>query len=286
MKGFRLGTAHVSEKHANFIQADKGGRADDVRALMEHVRRVVAERCGVTLRTEVRLLGFDGGETGAVPEADEQLKRERRHRPRPGRDRTAAVTPEESSVQVKTPTRREVRRAGRAGRGGRAGGGRDGRSRGKGAGSRGGSSGATAAVAVAAAEAAGPMDPRISARRTAVIREQGRRRLRVVVIGLAGTACPRRRLVLAPLAAVLGPVDDGGGQRARDGGAGVAQAGPGRPPAAARRGRRRGGRAHRAAALGAHGRRARSWPDGVHITVTEETPRFVGHRARRHAGPR
>ncbi len=66
LKGFRLGTAHVSEKHANFIQADKGGRADDVHALMEHVRVVVAERCGVTLRTEVRLLGFGDGKTGAV----------------------------------------------------------------------------------------------------------------------------------------------------------------------------------------------------------------------------
>jgi len=66
LKGFRLGTAHVSEKHANFIQADKGGRADDVHALMEHVRGVVAERCGVTLRTEVRLLGFGDGKTGAV----------------------------------------------------------------------------------------------------------------------------------------------------------------------------------------------------------------------------
>ncbi len=66
LKGMRIGTAHVSEKHANFIQADRGGRADDVHALMEHVRRVVADRCGVTLRTEVRLLGFGGGETGAV----------------------------------------------------------------------------------------------------------------------------------------------------------------------------------------------------------------------------
>ena len=56
----------MSEKHANFIQADKGGRADDVRALMEHVRAAVAERCGVTLRTEVRLLGFGDGETGAM----------------------------------------------------------------------------------------------------------------------------------------------------------------------------------------------------------------------------
>ena len=66
LKGFRLGTAHVSEKHANFIQADKDGRADDVFALMAHVREVVAERSGVVLRAEVRLLGFGGGKDGAV----------------------------------------------------------------------------------------------------------------------------------------------------------------------------------------------------------------------------
>ena len=66
LKGFRLGTAHVSEKHANFIQADKHGRAADVAALMAHVRQVVAEQSGVTLRAEVRLLGFDRGEDGAV----------------------------------------------------------------------------------------------------------------------------------------------------------------------------------------------------------------------------
>jgi UDP-N-acetylmuramate dehydrogenase len=66
LKGFRLGTAHVSEKHANFIQADKDGRAADVHALMAHVRDVVAEQSGVVLQAEVRLLGFGGGETGAV----------------------------------------------------------------------------------------------------------------------------------------------------------------------------------------------------------------------------
>ena len=66
LKGYRIGSAHVSEKHANFIQADKGGRADDVRALMEHVRAVVAARCGVTLEAEVRLLGFGDGKTGAM----------------------------------------------------------------------------------------------------------------------------------------------------------------------------------------------------------------------------
>jgi UDP-N-acetylmuramate dehydrogenase len=66
LKGFRIGSAHVSEKHANFIQADRGGSADDVRALMEHVRATVEARCGVVLQAEVRLLGFDGGKTGAM----------------------------------------------------------------------------------------------------------------------------------------------------------------------------------------------------------------------------
>jgi UDP-N-acetylmuramate dehydrogenase len=59
LKGFRLGTARVSEKHANFIQADAGGRADDVRRLIEHVRRAVFDATGVALATEVRLVGYD-----------------------------------------------------------------------------------------------------------------------------------------------------------------------------------------------------------------------------------
>jgi UDP-N-acetylmuramate dehydrogenase len=66
LKGCRIGTAHVSEKHANFIQSDKGGRAGDVWALIAHVREVVLERRGVALSTEVRLLGFPDGENGAM----------------------------------------------------------------------------------------------------------------------------------------------------------------------------------------------------------------------------
>jgi UDP-N-acetylmuramate dehydrogenase len=66
LKGFRLGSAQVSRKHANFIQADKGGRADDVRALMEHVRATVQSHSGVLLTAEVRLLGFGEEETGPV----------------------------------------------------------------------------------------------------------------------------------------------------------------------------------------------------------------------------
>ncbi len=58
LRGFRIGTAHVSDKHANFIQADDGGRAADVRAVIEHVRERVASERGIALRSEVRLVGF------------------------------------------------------------------------------------------------------------------------------------------------------------------------------------------------------------------------------------
>jgi UDP-N-acetylmuramate dehydrogenase len=59
LKGFRLGTAAVSDKHANFIQADAGGSADDVRRLVAHVRRVVADKTGVELEVELRMVGWD-----------------------------------------------------------------------------------------------------------------------------------------------------------------------------------------------------------------------------------
>lgn len=58
LKGRRWGTAMVSPKHANFIQADPQGSADDVKALLDEVRAEVAERQGVTLHPEVRLIGF------------------------------------------------------------------------------------------------------------------------------------------------------------------------------------------------------------------------------------
>jgi len=57
-KGRRWGSAMVSPKHANFIQSDSGGSADDVRALMELVRIEVDRVHGITLHTEVRLIGF------------------------------------------------------------------------------------------------------------------------------------------------------------------------------------------------------------------------------------
>lgn len=60
LRGRRIGTASVSEKHANFIQADEGGSADDVRALIDDVRARVEAATGFTLRSEIRLIGFEG----------------------------------------------------------------------------------------------------------------------------------------------------------------------------------------------------------------------------------
>jgi len=60
LRGFRIGSAEVSMKHANFIQADVDGNAADVLAVMSHVRRVVADKTGHVMRSEVRLVGFEG----------------------------------------------------------------------------------------------------------------------------------------------------------------------------------------------------------------------------------
>lgn len=58
LKGLRINSAHVSLKHANFIQADEGGSADDVYAVMIAVQKRVEEAFGVRLHPEVRLVGF------------------------------------------------------------------------------------------------------------------------------------------------------------------------------------------------------------------------------------
>lgn len=57
-KGLRVGTAEVSTKHANFFQADPGGSADDLAALMALVAHRVREATGVRLHPETRMVGF------------------------------------------------------------------------------------------------------------------------------------------------------------------------------------------------------------------------------------
>jgi UDP-N-acetylmuramate dehydrogenase len=57
LKGFRIGGASVSDKHANFIVNDKRGTAADVRAVGEHARDEVERRFGVGLEFEIVFLG-------------------------------------------------------------------------------------------------------------------------------------------------------------------------------------------------------------------------------------
>jgi UDP-N-acetylmuramate dehydrogenase len=69
LKGFRVGTAEVSTKHANFIQADEGGSADDVAALMREVQARVAAATGVHLHPETRMVGFPDDPPSRVEDA-------------------------------------------------------------------------------------------------------------------------------------------------------------------------------------------------------------------------
>ena len=58
LKGYAIGGAHVSQKHANFIvNAERRAKSADIEALIEHIRHVVAQRTGIALQPEVRIIG-------------------------------------------------------------------------------------------------------------------------------------------------------------------------------------------------------------------------------------
>ena len=54
LKGYTVGGAQVSEKHAGFIINKGGATADDVIKLIEHIKSVIKEREGIEIETEVR----------------------------------------------------------------------------------------------------------------------------------------------------------------------------------------------------------------------------------------
>ena len=57
LKGFRIGGAIVSQKHANFLLNEGSASASDIEQLIGHVRETVASVHGVRLVTEVRIVG-------------------------------------------------------------------------------------------------------------------------------------------------------------------------------------------------------------------------------------
>jgi UDP-N-acetylenolpyruvoylglucosamine reductase len=56
-RGLRHGGARFSEKHANFVENDRGATTGDVLELMAEGRRRVKERFGIVLEPEVQVLG-------------------------------------------------------------------------------------------------------------------------------------------------------------------------------------------------------------------------------------
>ncbi len=71
LKGERHGGARVSEIHANFIVAADGARAADVLALIRHTMRRARDELGITLRTEVQLVGDFTSAAGTAAAAED-----------------------------------------------------------------------------------------------------------------------------------------------------------------------------------------------------------------------
>lgn len=57
LKGFRIGGASVSEKHAGFVINDKNGTSDDIYRLIMTIQENVYRTFGVKLEPEIKMLG-------------------------------------------------------------------------------------------------------------------------------------------------------------------------------------------------------------------------------------
>lgn len=66
LKGYKIGGAMISDKHANFIITTDAATADDVLTLMRYVQDRVHEATGIRLEPEVRILGSLGAEPGGT----------------------------------------------------------------------------------------------------------------------------------------------------------------------------------------------------------------------------
>ena len=57
LKGYTIGGAQVSEKHAGFIINKGNSTADDVINLIEHVKKIVYKETGKKINLEVEIIG-------------------------------------------------------------------------------------------------------------------------------------------------------------------------------------------------------------------------------------
>jgi UDP-N-acetylmuramate dehydrogenase len=56
LRGFQVGGAQVSEKHAGFVINAGNATTADILELARQVTEIVKEKCGVTLEREVRVI--------------------------------------------------------------------------------------------------------------------------------------------------------------------------------------------------------------------------------------
>lgn len=59
LKNVRVGGARVSQKHANFIINEKNATANDVIVLINLIRDKIKEKTGISLETEIKIIGED-----------------------------------------------------------------------------------------------------------------------------------------------------------------------------------------------------------------------------------
>jgi UDP-N-acetylmuramate dehydrogenase len=57
LKGYSIGGAQISPMHGNFIVNTGNGKAEDVLALIQHVKEYVYETFGIKIETEVEIIG-------------------------------------------------------------------------------------------------------------------------------------------------------------------------------------------------------------------------------------
>ena len=60
LKGYRLGTVIISNKHANFFVADKNAKSADLYNLVQYVKEVVDNKFSILLEEEIRFVGDFG----------------------------------------------------------------------------------------------------------------------------------------------------------------------------------------------------------------------------------
>ena len=58
LKGYKIGGAKISEKHANFIINDGGATGEDIKALIDYIKVKVKEKYNIDLHVEQRFINF------------------------------------------------------------------------------------------------------------------------------------------------------------------------------------------------------------------------------------